>query len=489
MLARAGVGLLCALVWSWVGAAAAQEVAAQAQGTTAQVQGTDAQDRDLDLIPQGAQQATAAHSPAAGAAVANQRLYLEDASSASSRRGDLIVRAPGPPPYDWQERVFFDASKEWRLSDRLGLTYSGRLNLRFENDLDFPTRENVINDLRELYLAWQPWDRTYLDFGRINLKSGVALGYNPTDYFRTRAVVEPLSADPTVLREDRLGTLMMRVQQLWQNGSLTAAYAPKLYSPSPIYSNLDLPSFDPMLDRTNAHGRFLAKASVNLSSDFSPEALLYEENGQTRVGTNLALEFGQKIVSYLEWSGGRRASLIDEAVRYGRRTGTLPADAPFLPPTREGQRFQNELVVGASYTTENRITFNLEYHLDQSGFSASDWRNWFALGRGHAAASPIAADLWYVRSYAQDQQDPISRHSLFLRADWVDAFVPSLELTGFVNTDLYDGSGLLQLSADYYLSDHWTVGGLIATNFGNSRSDFGSLSQAASFLIKVARYF
>jgi hypothetical protein len=408
--------------------------------------------------------------------------------SASSQRGDLIVPAPGPPPYDWQERVFFDVSKEWRLSDRLGLTYSGRLNLRFENDLSFPTHENVINDLRELYLAWQPWDRTYLDFGRINLKSGVALGYNPTDYFRTRAVVEPLSADPTVLREDRLGTLMVQVQQLWQAGSLTAAYAPKLYSPSRIYSNLNLPGFDPMLDRTNAHDRFLAKASMNLSSDISPEVLLYEENGQTRVGTNLALEFGQKIVSYLEWSGGRRASLIDEAVLYGRETGTLPPDAPILPPTRTDERFQNELAVGASYTTENRITFNLEYHLDQSSFSAADWRNWFALGRGRTAASPIAAELWYVRGYAQDQQDPISRHSLFLRADWVDAFVPNLELTGFVNADLHDGSDLFQLTADYYLSDHWTVGGLVSTNFGNSRSDFGSLPQAASFLIKVARY-
>ena len=125
MFARVGVGLLCALVWSWAGA--------------------QDQDPDLDLIPQAAQQTPAAHSPAAGAPTANQRLYLEDAVSASFQRGGLLVPAPGPPPYDWQERVFFDVSKEWRLSDRLGLTYSGRLNLRFENDLSFPTHENVFS--------------------------------------------------------------------------------------------------------------------------------------------------------------------------------------------------------------------------------------------------------------------------------------------------------------------------------------------------------
>jgi hypothetical protein len=98
-------------------------------------------------------------------------------------------------------------------------------------------------------------------------------------------------------------------------------------------------------------------------------------------------------------------------------------------------------------------------------------------------------ELWYLRDYALDQQDPISRHSVFLRADWVDAFIPKLELTGFVNVDTYDGSGLLQISADYYLSDHWTLGGLIATNFGPARSDFGSLAEAANFMFKVARYF
>ena len=474
MRKRVGTFLLYASLWS-LAATAAEEVTAD-------------QDPDLDLIPQAAQQPKPAKSSPANPAGASQRIYIEDAFSASSERGGLIVPAPGPPPYNWQERLLLDVRKEWSLADSLGLAYSGRLNLRAENDISFPTHENVINDLRELYLGWHPSDTTFVDWGRINLKSGVAFGYNPTDYFRTRAVVEPLSADPTVLREDRLGTLMLRVQQLVQNGSLTAAFAPRLYAPSPIYTNLDLPSFDPMLDRTNAHDRFLVKGSVSLANNVSPEWLLYEENGRTRMGTNLALAFGQKTIGYLEWSGGRRDSLIDEALRYGRQTGTVPADAPSVLPQSSNPAFQNELAVGASYTTENRITFNLEYHLDQAGFTQRDWRNWFAAGRGHSAYSPSAEQLWYIRSYALDQQDPLPRHSLFARADWVDAFVPKLELTAFVNTDLYDGSGLLQVTADYYLSDIWTVGALATTNFGRAHSDFGSLPQAASFLVKVARY-
>ena len=93
-----------------------------------------------------------------------------------------------------------------------------------------------------------------------------------------------------------------------------------------------------------------------------------------------------------------------------------------------------------------------------------------------------------MRQYAADQQDLISRRFVFLRMDWVDAFVPKLEVSGFVETDLADSSTRLQLGADYYLSDHWTVGGLILIDSGGRHSDFGSLAQAGSVLLKVVRY-
>jgi len=475
--------LLSVCVALWSGAAVGRDAPGE-QGPV-----TD-QDKDVDLIPEAARQQPADTPPMTSKAInPGSRLYLENAFSVSSLRSEQVVPAPGPRPFNWQERLFLDVRKEWKLADQLSLTYSGRLNFRGEDDLSFPTHENVINDLREAYLGWHPLERTYLDAGRINLKSGVALGYNPTDFFRARAVVEPLSADPTVLREDRLGTLMLRGQQLLDGGSLTAAFAPKLYDPSAIYTNLDLPSVDPMLDRTNASSRFLVKSSLNITDRLSPEFLLYREGAQTRLGANLAESLGQKVVAYLEWSGGRHASLIDGALHYGRETGTVPPQAPSPLPESSRESFQNELAIGASYTSESRVTFNLEYHFNQAGFARADWRNWFAAGQSGSSGSAAARELWYLRDYALDRQAPISRHSVFLRADWVDAFIPKLELTGFVNADVYDGSGLAQISADYYLSDHWTVGGLVATNFGPVRSDFGSLSQAANVMFKVARYF
>jgi len=444
------------------------------------------ENKDLDLIPQGARQPASSSPMQPISSDRRQRIDLEESFAVSSMRDALLVPSPPPDPPDWEERLLLDVRKQWSLASRVNATYSGRLNLRAADGLPVRNHENVIHDFRGGYTSWDPLDRTYLDLGRINLKSGVALGFNPTDFFKTRAVVEPLSADPSVLREDRLGTLMVRGQRIWEGGSLTAAFAPALFDPSPIYRDNDLPSFDPMLDRTNAYDRALLKGSVQVARDFSPEFLFYREGGQSRFGANITESISQAVVGYAEWSGGRRTSLIDDALRFGRLTGTLQAHAPSALPEDSNRSFQSEVSLGAAYTTETKITFNLEYHFNQAGFSRQDWNNWFAAGRGSRS---IASELWFIRGYASDQQQPISRHSIFLRFDWVDALVPRLELAGFINTDLYDGSGLLQLSADYYASDAWTVGGLVTANLGTSRSDFGSLPQAWNLRLKVARYF
>ncbi|HLI51816.1 MAG TPA: hypothetical protein VKU87_08465 [Thermomicrobiaceae bacterium] len=444
---------------------------------------------DLNLIPQGVTQPQSPTPEPPTASAGNQRIYLENAAVASSLRSNLLVPFPPPSPPDWQERLFLDARKQWQVNDQLSFTLSDRFNLRAESDIAVPSHENVINEFREGYVSWQLLERTYLDAGRINLKSGAAIGFNPTDFFKTRAVVEPLSVDPTVLREDRLGTLMVEGQHIWEGAAVLVAFAPKLYNPTAVYNNSNLRSLDPSFDRTNANDRLLIKGNVTLYDDLAPEFLVYRQGNQTSFGANVTESIGQKTVAYAEWAGGERSSLIDAALRYGHETGTLPPNASGALPEDPRRHFQNQLSVGASYTTESKITFNLEYHFDQAAFSRRDWDNWFRIGAANVGSPSIPRELWFIRSYALDQQEPISEHSLFLRADWVDAFVPNLELVGFINTDLYDGSSLVQLEADYYLSNAWTVGGLVIADLGRKHSDFGSLPQAGSALLKLARYF
>ena len=436
-------------------------------------------DPGIDQIP------GPAPAPPSPSALVTSHIYAQGDLTLDASRDDLIVRLAPPAASSAVARVFLDTLVTGAISNDVSFTYSGRLNLQAQNGPDIPAREIFRNDLREAYLAWQGAPNLFVQLGRINLKSGVAEGFNPTDYFKTRAVVEAVSADPTVLREDRLGTVMAMGQMIWPRGSLTLALAPKITSDSPPYLAANLPQLDPMFDRTNAHDRALVKVSFQLFDDVSPEVLAYSEAGRAKLGVNLTKGFGRATIAYLEWSGGRRASLAYDAYRDGVDNHVL---APMPPiPVSDAQGFANDLSAGVGYTTKIGVHLNLEYEYHQAGFSAADWRQWFGGGKG--ANAPELGALWFIRGYASDQQEPMARNSLFMSADWRNAFVRDLSITTFVDADLRDGSSTGQVAADYFLSPVWTIGGLVDFDIGRARSNFGSLPQDVSLLMKLTRYF
>jgi len=231
------------------------------------------------------------------------------------------------------------------------------------------------------------------------------------------------------------------------------------------------------------------KGSINVAADFSPEMLVYHEGDRTRFGLNFTRGIGQNVVVYAEWAGGAEPSVVDDALAYGRDTRVLPVGVPSVLPDDSAATFREDLSVGGSLSTKPKLTLNVEYHFHQAGFDKRDWDRWFMVGEGATSASLPARELWFIRSFALDRQDPLTRHSLFARADWVAAFIRHLELTGFVNMDLYDGSSLAQLTADYFASSKWTVGFQASVNVGGAGSEFGSLPQRGSMLVKLARYF
>lgn len=452
---------------------------------------------DLDLIPGAAQQnqgapppapsetppAPGEAPPAAGPTQAPAgKFYVEDAATAWSLRR-LVVPQPGGT-LDWQNRTSLDATYEWHPTTALTANVSDRFNLLEESDFDFPSHHTFRNDFREAYVTWEPVAQTYIEAGRINVKNGVALGFNPTDFFKTRTLVDQASLDPTVLREDRLGTVMVRTQHIWDGGSVSASFAPKLVSPAPIDFNI-YPSIDPGFNRTNADDRLLLNGNIELGHDISPEFLFYHEGAQTRFGADISRSVSDAIVAYAEWAGGRQLDLTDAAFDFGKDTGALPS----FVPTLSNAAFRNDAAVGFSWTSAANITVNVEYHYHQAGFSQDQWRNWFGLGTANANSTLITGALWYIRGYASDQQEPMTQHEMFLRADWTDAFIKNLELTAFSFVDLYDGSTLSQASASYYLSDRWTVSGFVSANLGSPRSERGSAFQAESAILQLVRYF
>ncbi len=433
---------------------------------------------DLDMIPGAV--ATAA-APPAETAPAGGKLSLENAAGLSGLR-PLAVPLPGRTPPRWGDRTSLDGRWEWNLGHDVRLNVSDRLDVFARDGLAFGQGRTAANNLREAYLTWEAAPRLYVEAGRINVRNGVALGFNPTDYFRAGSAVDQATADPSALRENRLGTMMLRGQHIAEWGSVSFAYAPKLFEPARIGQGATAP-LDPHLDRTNAAARWLLTLHPDLG-DIAPELLVFNQSGRTSLGANLTAPVGQQIVAYAEWSGGAAQGLAAEAIGYGIRTFTLPSTVRGLAGTAQG--FRNDLAVGFAWTGESKVTVNLEYLFHEAGFSRTDWRRWYAAGR----SSPLLAGvMWYERGYAADQQYPAGRQQMFVRASWPDAIARDIDLTALSFVSLDDGSALAQVSANWNIDRQWSAAAYLAANLGPPRSIYGSLKSAISATAQVVRYF
>jgi len=82
----------------------------------------------------------------------------------------------------------------------------------------------------------------------------------------------------------------------------------------------------------------------------------------------------------------------------------------------------------------------------------------------------------FFRGYALDQQEPISRNSLFLRRGLGRCVHPEIGVIGLCHADLLDGSGRIQLAADYLSVRRMDNRRSRDRELGGRHSDFGSLS-------------
>jgi len=435
------------------------------------------ENNDLNLIPGTVQNAPDQPIAAPG----HGKYFLENAVGWYSFRGTLAVPVGGEMPSRWANRTSFDGLDQWTLAPDLTATASDRLSVSFADGVGFPN-DSVRNDVREAYLTWEAAPQSYVEAGRINVRYGVAYGYNPTDFFRARTSVAQSSADPSSARLNRLGTVMLRGQRFFDGGAVEVLYAPKLHSPVAL-GTLANP-LDPKIDQTNGADRALAAFSFEVE-DFSPQVLVYSESGRTKFGLNLSHPIGASVIAYASWSGGEAPSAIVDAIAFGKRTRTLPSLVPVLPATSLSRSFKNDLSLGAYWTGEDKVTLSVEYNFHEAGFSREDWRGWFASG-----ANPSLAPLmWYLRGYASDQQQPMNRHQLFVRADWSEPFhIEHTDVSAFVMNDPIDGSSLGQVSLSYDISDLWSVSLYGGGSWGGRKSEWGSLQSAGSIIFQLARY-
>lgn len=320
-----------------------------------------------------------------------------------------------------------------------------------------PAQTTEINTLREAYLSWQRHDHQHLDFGRINAYQGVASGYNPSDFFRTGAVRSMISVDPASLKKNRLGSVMLRGQQLWDGGSFSALYSPKLATTSnPAPFALDLGA-------TNSEHRYLFTLSQKISEGISPQWLIYgQERASPQLGLNLSVLPGDAVVAYLEYAGGRGRTQLNVLMR-----------------GKDDSAWRNRLSTGLSYTSSFKLNLTVEYEYNGRALDRADWST---LRQGSAQS------YGSYRIWQQAAQELATKEELFLYASWQDAGLLHLDLAAMQKINLADHSRLTWLEARYHL-DQIDLALQWQKNSGERTSVYGAAQQKTAWQAVLRYYF
>ncbi len=398
---------------------------------------------------------------------ANALMLADQVDSTVAQRSDWRSFVEGSAGYSqWRagnsrrdsQRLSLDTQYDHSLSPAWRLFVADRL------DIGWPSQNgnaHGINTLKEAYLSWRAQPDSLLDAGRVNVRNGVATGYNPTDYFRRGAVRSPVSINPASLKENRQGSVMLRGQQLWDGGSLTALYAPELDN----RPSSDGFSLNP--GATNYRDRWLLSLSQKIGNDYTPQLLFYQEAGRdAQLGFNLTRLINDSTVAYLEWSGGRRQPELAQALQQ-------------YQPDCACKAWRNQLATGATYTSPNKQSLTVEYHYNGA---ALDREQWDALRHGYLPAYA------QYRNWIATAQDSPTRQALFFYASWQDALLQHLDANLMHNVDLADHSRRLWFELRYH-PGHVDYVIQWQRNSGEALSHFGAMPEAQSWQAQVRYYF
>lgn len=365
---------------------------------------------DLDALSLADKAPDASDATAAsnGAVARPWRLFVEGAAG----RGRL--RGSGDDPHFGLYRGSIDLRYDNTIAPQWRLVLSNRLDGVSSDGV--PSAANV-NTLREAYVSWTRHEHQMVDFGRVNVRNGAAMGFNPTDWFKANALRSIVDPDPAVLRENRQGTVVLQAQQLWREASVTATVSPKLVRTPQVSTS----TFAFNAGATNPSHRYLLAGSWKLGERFMPQLLAFGGNHEpAQVGLNLSGLLGDAVVAFGEFSAGRGKSLLARALQ--------------LP---EGNDDRQRAALGLTYTTGFDLSLTVEADYNSAAPRGDRW---------HRLSLPAQQQLLAT---AQALQDLPTRSQWFVYADWKDVFVPRLTLSGFVRQDMDSASRTLWLEGRY----------------------------------------
>ncbi|WP_293037162.1 hypothetical protein [Paraburkholderia sp.] len=137
------------------------------------------------------------------------------------------------------------------------------------------------------------------------------------------------------------------------------------------------------------------------------------------------------------------------------------------------------------------LDLSVEYDFHQGAMSSGDMDRWFATGTAAQRSGNTAqlGQLQYLRQFALDEQEPISRQNLFWRAEWRNSLAPNVTLVYLGIMNLHDRSSLQQLTTRWNYSKRWSFSAIVNRYLGGAATEYGSYQTDMSILASAIFYF
>jgi len=393
---------------------------------------------------------------------------------------EMATPLPSSTQSNWMGRLALGYFVQHRFNEDWRGTLDITGYLRVEEGGAFKLDKSSRLDLMEAYLSQTLRDEIYIDIGRINRRHGSALGYNPTDYFKVHAVRDNSSLSARERRDNRLGTVMLRAEKLWNGGGISVAIAPNITSSGKgVMGNQE--SYGLALNQTNDRWRALLHWNQHWFDFLQPEVSLYRDRDVTHLGLSISQGVGNNWIYYGEWSGAEDQSLLQQALKQNRSIITS------MSAVSDDEAFHQRIAVGFSYTNTYNVTTAMEYHYNGKGLSDEELQQWFDSGES-TTHSQTHSQLWSIRGFAQQQEEPLGKRYLYIRTQAND-IQPDLNLNGLLKLNLKDSSAMTQVGATYALNANSTLEWHYRRFTGQSRSEYGSLPVKWNAGLKLNLFF
>lgn len=373
------------------------------------------------------------------------KVSIEAALGLASRRFGSADRTSG--------RLSVDLNYSKALQPNLRISLSDRIDALSTTETG---KSDVIHSLREAYLSWRVGASEDLNFdaGRINTRGGQGYGYSPTDFFREGSLRLITSADPVSNRQNRLGTVMLRAQSVWNAGSATLIWAPGFEK-----RRVD-GGWSADFGATNHVDRLLLSSAVRISEQSNAQFYLFKRGGRpVSLGVNASSLLSDMSTVHIEFTRGREPSILDQIAQRPASTVT-----------------GNRLTAGLTYTAGTGTILTAEYFYN--GFGATD-AVWSALGQGD--------QLTYLRE-ALRLQELVSRQGALVHVTQKDLGLKGLDVSGYLKFNLGDRSSMLWIEA----RRRWTTDEVALQSYwanGSRTTEYGLLPESRKLQLLWLHYY